>query len=303
MQKLPNQNQCDLSVIVPVSNMAGRLESFSKWIRETSEYPIEVIVVHDKCDNETGIELKKLLDFIGNPRIFLLDGKYNGPGGARNAGLKLASAEWISFWDSDDSINLELVFSNLRSLADSSAEIIIGGYTVVNLTNGKNSKLEISLEKSKALLAVALNPGLWRMQFRRHLINNIKFHELYMGEDQLFLVDLQIWSKKIAFVNNSGYTYHKNRLGQLTLNKAKVNDLILATKILSEEFFQSPSKLELYDLIILVRQNVTILIHAKFWIKLTSIKLLVKLSFKGILTRNRGFFKAIYLVLRYGITI
>ena len=303
MQRDFNHNYCDLSVIVPVSNMAGRLESFFNWIVNTSDYPIEVIVVHDKHDDATGKELRELLNLIANPKVFLLEGNYNGPGGARNAGLELASAEWISFWDSDDSINLEQVFSNLRSKAVFSAEIIIGGFTVLDQKYGKTTQQEISLEKSKALVDVALNPGLWRMQFRKNLVKSIRFQELYMGEDQLFLTDLQIWSKRIFFISNSGYTYHKNRPGQLTLNRTKVNELILATKVLTGQFFQFPSNLKLYDLIILVRQILTILVHAKIRIKIEAIRILLRMSFNAILSRDKRFFKAIHIVLWYRIKI
>jgi glycosyltransferase involved in cell wall biosynthesis len=298
-----NHNYCELSVIVPVSNMAGRLESFFNWIVHASDFPMEVIVVHDKHDNATGKELRELLNLIANPKIFLLEGNYNGPGGARNAGLELASAEWISFWDSDDSINLEQVFSNLRSEAVFSADIIIGGFTVLDQKYGKATQQGISLEKSKALMEVALNPGLWRMQFRKNMVKSIRFQELYMGEDQLFLIDLQIWSKRIVFMSNSGYTYHKNRPGQLTLNRTKVNELILATKVLTGQFFRFPSNLKLYDLTILVRQILTNLVHAKIRVKIEAIRILLRMSFNAILSRDNSFFRAIYIVLRYRIKI
>ena len=78
----------------------------------------------------------------------------------------------------------------------------------------------IEFENSFTLSGVALNPGIWRMIFRKEILDCMQFQEIYMGEDQIFLFELRIWEKKVVLVEDSGYIYHKNRqLPSISPNK------------------------------------------------------------------------------------
>ena len=50
----------ELSIIVPISDMAGKLDLLKDWLQETYSECIEVFLIHDKKDEGTSIELKNL---------------------------------------------------------------------------------------------------------------------------------------------------------------------------------------------------------------------------------------------------
>ena len=50
-----------LSVIVPITRMANRLGTLKKWIQDCQYQNLEIILVHDKRDDETGIELVSII--------------------------------------------------------------------------------------------------------------------------------------------------------------------------------------------------------------------------------------------------
>ena len=47
--------------MVPVGKMQGDIENLSHWIREIKTQPVEVTLVHDKQDEETGPKLASLI--------------------------------------------------------------------------------------------------------------------------------------------------------------------------------------------------------------------------------------------------
>ncbi|NBO41897.1 MAG: glycosyltransferase family 2 protein, partial [Betaproteobacteria bacterium] len=61
--------------------------------------------------------------------FLILQQEFNGPGPARNAGLKVARNPWIIFCDSDDVLWVDRVCEELHGVK-SSDEFIIGNYSV-----------------------------------------------------------------------------------------------------------------------------------------------------------------------------
>jgi glycosyltransferase involved in cell wall biosynthesis len=85
------------SVLVPVYNRDGLIRGTldSVFAQDYEDY--EVIVVDDGSTDETVSVLREYDD-----RITLLQQENKGPGAARNAGIKVATGEYVVFLDSDD---------------------------------------------------------------------------------------------------------------------------------------------------------------------------------------------------------
>jgi hypothetical protein len=62
------------------------------------------------------------------------------------------------------------------------------------------------------------------MAFKTAAIEGANFLDLRMGEDQIFLLDIDISHKKIEFSNEITYSYVTEQAGQLT-NQAGLNSL------------------------------------------------------------------------------
>ena len=226
---MPQENFTPLlTAIVPVTRMAGRLERMKSWLEDVSQLDLEVIIVHDKQDEVTGIEITALCNSLNNPNVHLIE-KYSGsPGLARNAGLSMSSGAWICFWDCDDLPLPEKILGVVSEL-DKQTEIVIGQFELVDNLSEKSKYLS----RSKTLSDLVLNPGIWRMVFKSGLIRNSAFTKFHLGEDQLFLLQHGPENRRILFTDEVFYRYFQGVPDQLTSQKNKIGDLFEVCKITS----------------------------------------------------------------------
>jgi glycosyltransferase involved in cell wall biosynthesis len=235
-----------LSAIVPVTRMAGRLGLLEKWLREVENLPVEAIIIHDIQDESTSAELREIIGRHKISRIKLLEGEFGSPGAARNAGLDFSRRTWTAFWDSDDLPELNEVVNAIQE-AESSTEVLIGNFSILE---GGKSKF---ISHKNRLDRVALNPGLWRMVFRSSLLSDLRFDEVRMGEDQLFLVLLNLPKLSIQFNTKNFYSYNRGHAFQLTFCPEVVAEVPQALKRISDIFRVQPEIRNNFSEIILVR--------------------------------------------------
>jgi len=187
-----------ISAIVPISGMVGRLQNLKSWVGALNDEKVEVILIHDIKDNETGDEIVDLIMGLSRKPIFL-ECTSGNPGETRNLGLQVATGDWIVFWDCDDLPNVTATVKYLENSTRIS-DLIIGEFTWVSELSGEQRGSEnLANHKINALIAVALNPGIWRMIFKRSLIGNTLFSPSRMAEDQVFIASILSKNPKIDF--------------------------------------------------------------------------------------------------------
>ena len=106
-----------ISVIVPVYNVEKYLRKCLDTIISQTFSDIEIICVNDGSTDNS----RKILEEYKNKdyRIVIVDKKNGGLSSARNAGMKVARGEFISFIDSDDWIDetmLEKLYNSMTTL-------------------------------------------------------------------------------------------------------------------------------------------------------------------------------------------
>jgi glycosyltransferase involved in cell wall biosynthesis len=230
-----------------------------------------VILIHDIQDNATLGALKEIVDSLENSNIALYEGIYGSPGAARNAGLEKVTTPWVTFWDSDDLPNPVLAIRAVTS-AVTNVELIIGNYLI-----RRGTKSQVIRHQAK-LTNVALNPGLWRMIFRREVIDNTMFLDLRMGEDQIFTAELNLESRNILFLDDVIYEYWKGSPEQLTSNKNNISENIEALRHLSEKINADESSQSKYTKIIFLRLLITTISNSRIKVSLE----IIKSNFKAI---------------------
>lgn len=245
-----------LSVIVPITRMSERLNELKSWILASNELPIQIILIHDIQDSLTGVELHDFVTSSPNANIQLIEGTYGSPGLTRNQGLKLALSPWVAFWDADDLPRPQAVLSAIRQ-ADSEVEVIIGNY----VTNSGQAMTEN--HHSCRLENVAINPALWRMVIRRSVIQGLNFNSCLMGEDQIFLIELNLGSRSIFFSNEIFYEYFRFHPMQLTMNRKSVNEVAFATRVVKLKLQENSELRSIFSEIVLLRLFGTILIRTR----------------------------------------
>ena len=211
----------DLTVVVPVSRMAGKLKLFKEWVSFAQDKPIYLVVVHDWRDEETEIELINFLESLPHKNFKFISGDFGSPGVARNQAREFIQTNWVAFWDSDDYPNLDAI---LRAINESEVddEILIGSFETKNFKNGAIRKQALLKEWK---ISVALNPGLWRMIFKRDILVDFEFSDLLMGEDQLFMAKLDIFNKRVKVFQDIFYTYQIMLTQQATRSRSSLKDL------------------------------------------------------------------------------
>ena len=246
------------AVIVPVTRMSGRLEVMHSWLRDVDSKVIEVILVHDNQDTSTGKELSEIVKNLPSQKITLIEGKFDSPGAARNAGLVQAKSSWIVFWDSDDLPNVEEFILMIRNADSTDYKIAIGGYETISYQSEEKINGILSLPTiGKWGSNIPLNPGIWRWAFKREIVGDLRFENFLMGEDQCFLVSVEPLSKELYVHEKSVYSYYLNRPGQLTGNSLAINEITKSIRFLKKLFRSRKARPNYFELIILLRQSLT----------------------------------------------
>lgn len=107
-----------VSVIVPLYNKAQTVERALNSIFAQTYTNMEVIVVNDGSTDGCDMLVRRKFD---DARLVVIDQANQGPGAARNAGIRAAKGDYIAFLDADDSWypqNLETMINWLQSHKD-----------------------------------------------------------------------------------------------------------------------------------------------------------------------------------------
>lgn len=113
-----------ISIIIPTFNRKHLLPKTLSSIFNQTIPPHEVIVIDDGSTDGT---MEYLRTNFGE-ELILLKNEGRGPGAARNLGLKVATGEYIKFFDSDDLMAINLLESQLRKIANSNKGCIYSPY-------------------------------------------------------------------------------------------------------------------------------------------------------------------------------
>ena len=138
-----------ISIIVPVYNTDQYLNRCVDSIINQTYKNLEIILVDDGSTDNSGKicdEYKKK-----DSRIIVIHKTNGGMSSARNAGLDIATGNYIAFVDSDDYIAVNMMDTMRTYIIDNDVDMAVCGYT--SLTENK-----ILLECGKAVISGIYNP-------------------------------------------------------------------------------------------------------------------------------------------------
>ena len=207
-----------ISVIMPVYNAEEELSiAIDSIINQSLGFEnIELIIVDDcSTDNSRSIITDYANKYDNIVPVFL-DENSGLPGKPRNIGIEYASADYISFLDSDDEY-LQKGLENLyNAILSENSDFVIGSH-IINLDG---DKVKVKFLQSDEKL-VSLNPlesqeifdslslnyfvAPWGKMFKKELIleNNITFPEDCLCEDTYFYFKALINSNKISVLSDT----------------------------------------------------------------------------------------------------
>lgn len=114
-----------VSIIIPTYNRRHLLAYTLNNLRQQTHLSLEIIVVDDGSTDDTFQWIQEYY-----PDIILLKNFGNGPGAARNTGLKVATGDYIQFFDSDDLMTSNKIEEQLKALGNAKDTFVYGPYAI-----------------------------------------------------------------------------------------------------------------------------------------------------------------------------
>lgn len=199
-----------VSIIVPVYNAENTLERCVRSLTGQTYTEIEIILVNDGS-KDNSLELCNRLS-AEDSRIRVVNQPNGGVSSARNAGLDVASGEFVMFCDSDDWVSPDWCRVMLEHFVP--GDLVVCQYQ--RWSGGEllagNSEIMVEVARRQDFLHYPMwmcSP--WNKLFLRSVIEekHIRFSRgLSMGEDFCFVLDyLCAISGKVRFLNAQLYYY------------------------------------------------------------------------------------------------
>lgn len=193
-----------ISVIVPIYQVEKYLKQCLDSILNQTYRNLEIILIDDGSPDRCGDICDRYASL--DSRIKVIHQPNTGLSAARNAGMDIATGEYISFIDSDDYIDPHFYEKMEQGFQDyPEAPIII--CLAYKDEEGQITNLDSNWHTSKTILHSSLTfcedcllgkmiAVVWDKLFRAELLKNIRFRVGHIFEDSLFIHDLSPALKK-----------------------------------------------------------------------------------------------------------
>ena len=234
MNKNPTNNPL-ISIIVPIFNVEQYLEPCLNSIKNQTYQNLEIILINDgSTDNSLNIA-QKFLDT--DSRFKLFSQKNAGLSSARNHGIKKATGKYITFVDSDDTIEKNMLEMMLRGLQESEADIAVCSFKEV-FPNSRVKHFNTSYKKqtyntSQALSAMLQEHGFMvsatMKLYPTEYFKKIEFPVGKLHEDVGTTYKLIMQAKTIIFLPQELYNYQHHDSSIISTFNDKKFDLISLT--------------------------------------------------------------------------
>jgi len=212
-----------ISVIVPIYNAEPYLQKCLNSIEAQSHSNLEIILIDDGSTDKC----PQICDeyAVKDSRIKVIHKKNGGVASARNAGLKIATGEYIAFVDSDDWIEPTMYSDLLDVCLNHNCDYVGCSTQIRGGTSG-----QIKFLTANEYFADYLNGNMfltvWSRLCRREVCIDIKFPEnMMVCEDGFVALPTLEKAKKIAFLEKPLYNYNQREnsftRGKVTIAKLK----------------------------------------------------------------------------------
>lgn len=212
-----------VSVIVPVYKVENYLTACIESILNQTYKNIEVILVDDgspdQCPAMCDEYHKK------DSRVRVIHKTNRGLSDARNAGVNIASGEYIIFVDSDDVIDIRMIETLLDLAKKHDAQI------VATTKKGNNTR-EIFVGTGEQIYKVVLQRTTWEAWgklIQCDLAKKLEFPTGYLYEDLGYVPYAFLNAKKAVLIDNGMYYYTEREdsiMGYEKKNKFVSEDLV-----------------------------------------------------------------------------
>ena len=205
-----------ISIIVPIYNVEKYLSQCLDSILAQTYKMLEIILVDDGSPDICG----QICDDYASrdSRIRVIHKTNGGLSSARNAGLEIATGDYVGFVDSDDWIAKDMYEYLLQNIICYNADIAECGYFEVFPDYSIRDRVH-SVQRYNdkdalaALLELKIGNYSWNKLYRRELFEDIRFPEGMNYEDVRTTYRLFQKSHSVISLSEAKYFYRQNKSG------------------------------------------------------------------------------------------
>lgn len=202
-----------ISVIVPVYNVEKYLPECMDSIIGQTYRDLEILLIDDGSTDNSG----RICDeYAGKDnRVKVIHQSNGGAAGARNAGLKLASGEYLALVDSDDYLERDAYEYMLGILEKYNADVVQCGFRNIYKDHaedksGMNELTEFHVKAYLERYTVDWTCGLaWDKLFRRKIFKDIFYETGHRIDDEFFTYQGVMNAGKIVYSPKITYNYRQ----------------------------------------------------------------------------------------------
>ena len=202
-----------ISVIVPVYNVSAYLPECLDSILSQDYEKLEVILIDDGSTDDSGAICDAYAQRDG--RIRVIHQKNGGAAAAKNAGLRAATGEYLSFADSDDFLEPGAYAYMMSLLRETGADIVRCAFQNRFRTRTEQWLADESrcVMEGKAFLARFATDWtcglLWNKLYKRALFDGIFFEEGHKIDDEYFTYQGVMNAAKVVCDPRVVYNYRQ----------------------------------------------------------------------------------------------
>lgn len=202
-----------ISVIIPVYNVAEYLPQCMESLLTQDYEKLEVILIDDGSKDNSGAICDAYAE--KDSRVKVIHQLNSGAAAAKNAGLRAATGEYLTFLDSDDYLEPNAYGYMMEILRSENADAVQCAFRDVwksrtqdcilysgRETVGSDEYLRRLTEDFSCAL-------LWNKLYRRELYDGVFFEEGHKIDDEYFTYQGFLKDRKIVFDDRVIYNYRK----------------------------------------------------------------------------------------------
>lgn len=206
-----------ISVIVPIYNVEQYLCRCVECLTAQTYKNLEIILVDDgspdNCPQFCDEYAKK------DSRIKVIHKKNGGLSDARNAGMKVATGEYISFIDSDDYVSNDFIETLYNAILSENSDIVecsvVKFYEDEHFDEYKDDLKITSFNTEESLSKlIAENPfkqHVWNKLYKSDLVSGVPYAVGKLNEDEFWTYQIFGQAKKVTRVNKTMYYYFQRQ--------------------------------------------------------------------------------------------
>lgn len=209
------------SIVMPVYNTGIKLKKSIESIVNQTYSNWELIIIDDGSTDDSFEIISKFAH--SDNRIKVFKQKNQGPGIARNNGIKKCSGDYIGFLDSDDYYDYNFLETINEENKQSEKDIIYIG-DIKEFPNGKkfggyNFKKYANYSKENLLRLQIMGTIPWGgvlKVVKSQIVKKCSYSQFEVGEELIYSVNILLEAEKISILDKEFYHYVHNENGQHT---------------------------------------------------------------------------------------